>query len=299
METVYEPMDKILAKIAERRQTNLQNSTGQISQPAERQLHQARPSHSDAGTGSDCDQCNGIGFYRVNVPVGHELFGKAIPCDCMKKARQKRAQAALWDNAGVPKRYAGYTFVRYMEMAGQDPGKQDAIAAIYSYSEDGCLPNPTEPARPYTGIMLHGASGVGKTGALSPLFTASLQAGKQGLWLQYNDFLDSVRRFDVEGGAQLIENRIRHAQSVPLLFIDDLGDPDSKRGASDYANDVLLRVVNHRVDNDLPMLITSNLDPANMAGQFRSRLYRRISECCAVIEVTGAPILALAAAQPA
>ena len=27
-------------------------------------------------------QCNGAGFVRVWVPVGHPLFGQAIPCCC-------------------------------------------------------------------------------------------------------------------------------------------------------------------------------------------------------------------------
>lgn len=229
---------------------------------------------------------------RYNVPFGHARWGKAIPCDCTATERAERANAALWERAGVPGRYGTYTFKRYREMAGDDPGKSAAIQAVATYFKLGYIPNPTQPDRPYRGIMLHGEPGVGKTGLLAPLFTSFLQAGAGSLWLQYNEFLNQMRAFDADGGARLIEERKRQVQTIPYVLIDDLGDPDSQRGATEYANDVLLEVINYRVDRDLPMFLTTNLSPTAVGAQFRSRLYRRIAETCAVIEVAGGQILA-------
>jgi hypothetical protein len=39
-----------------------------------------------------CPDCEGAGYYKLAVPVGHPDFGKLFPCACLIRAREQRAQ---------------------------------------------------------------------------------------------------------------------------------------------------------------------------------------------------------------
>ena len=42
-----------------------------------------------------CDKCQDAKFVRVNLPVDHSEFGKAIPCDCASNESDEQAVAKL------------------------------------------------------------------------------------------------------------------------------------------------------------------------------------------------------------
>ena len=40
---------------------------------------------SESNSPPECDICGDFGWVRLEVPVSHAYFGKAIPCDCQYK----------------------------------------------------------------------------------------------------------------------------------------------------------------------------------------------------------------------
>ncbi len=196
-----------------------------------------------------------------------------------KVAEQRRVRS-VFTGAGVPERYAAFTFESFVGLAGADPGKSAAIAAIRGYFDKGIVETP---AGQRNGIFLYGPSGVGKTGSLSPLFIALLKQGHSGLWIQYNDLMAEMRRF--EDG--MVDERMDACKRVEYLFIDDFGDPAAQKAATDYARDVVFRIIDHRVSNVKPLLITSNLTLADIENLFHARIARRIKTGCATIQMGG------------
>lgn len=192
---------------------------------------------------------------------------------------QRRLRSAF-TGAGVPDRYAAYTFESFVGLAGNDPGKREAIAAIRAYFDKGAVETP---AGPRNGIFLFGPSGVGKTGSLSPLFVTLLRQGHSGLWIQYNELMAEMRRF--EDG--MVDERMDACKRVEYLFVDDFGDPAAQKTATDYARDVVFRIIDHRVSNCKPLLITSNLTLADVESLFHARIARRIKTGCATIQMGG------------
>lgn len=246
-------------------------------------LHEERLAQHRAGQLSFCD-CQ-AGQFRRAFTMKRDGQHISIP-ELVKQAKadaKERNREALWSNAGVPPLYADYTFAGYVEKAGGMAGKDEAIKAIKEYFYNG---HTAGSEYPLTGIFLWGDPGVGKTGALSPLFTHLVKGGNSGLWIQYNDFLDDMR--DFESGN--VRGRMDACKSVDYLFIDDFGDPGAQKSATDYARDVIFRIVDHRVNNNLPMFITSNLGPAAIADQFHKRIARRLAKICATIKVSGNPL---------
>ena len=128
-----------------------------------------------------------------------------------------------------------------------------------------------------------GQPGVGKTGVLSPLFLELVHQGHTGLWVQYNDLMAAMRRF--EDGQ--VEARMDACKQVEYLFIDDFGDPAAQRIATDYARDVMFRIVDHRISWNLALFVTSNLTISDLADQFHARIARRLVAGCAVVQMGG------------
>jgi DNA replication protein DnaC len=197
----------------------------------------------------------------------------------METQRQER----IFQNAGIPARYAAYTISGFERIAGADPGKRDAIAAIRHYDQHG---HALQSGEQRSGIMLWGAPGAGKTGSLSPLFTELVRRGATGLWLQYNQLMADMKKF--EDGQ--VDARMTACQVVEYLFLDDLGDPAASKVATDYARDVLFRIIDYRTSRNMPIFITSNLSPQELADQFHQRIARRIISACATIHMGGKPL---------
>jgi len=199
--------------------------------------------------------------------------------DLPRRMEAQRLES-MFRSANIPERYSAYTIAGFERIADGDPGKRDAITAIRQYDELGYA---VQDGAQHAGIMLWGPPGVGKTGSLSPLFTELVRRGASGLWLQYNQFMADMRRF--EDGQ--VDARMEACQTVRYLFLDDLGDPAAQKAATDYARDVMFRVIDYRTSRNMPLFITTNLSPKDLAEQFHARTARRLLSACAIVHMTG------------
>jgi DNA replication protein DnaC len=78
--------------------------------------------------------------------------------------------------------------------------------------------------------------------------------------------------------------RVRDCQRAKLLVIDDLG----AEKASEWTQERLYSVVDHRYANCLPLLVTGNMPPRQLADQTGDRVASRLAEMCEVVPMTGA-----------
>lgn len=75
----------------------------------------------------------------------------------------------------------------------------------------------------------------------------------------------------------------RILESRNLLIIDDLG----AEKPSEWVAETLYRIINHRYENELPVVITSNLSLDQLAQRLGDRTASRLAELCNVVELTG------------
>jgi DNA replication protein DnaC len=97
------------------------------------------------------------------------------------------------------------------------------------------------------------------------------------IFTRMTDLLDDLRPGD---GARA---RVRDCQQADLLVIDDLG----AEKASEWTQERLYSVIDHRYAACLPLVVTSNLPPAEVAAQAGERTASRLAEMCAVVPMTG------------
>lgn len=227
-----------------------------------------------------CD-CAAGRAYAKYLGHSHMTIGEEIAQ--AQKLADERRRSRIFANAGVPRRYEEYTFGSYAALAAGTTGKEKALAAVRYYHDHG---QAFDGERTYPGLFLWGEPGVGKTGALSPLFVQLIRNGQGGLWIQYNDLMAGMRNFE-DGN---VDQRMHDLKTCDVLFIDDFGDPAAQRMATDYSRDVVFRIVDYRANHFLPMLITSNLGPQAVVDQFHARIARRLADACLMVKVAGPPL---------
>ena len=212
-------------------------------------------------TESVCPECGGAGFLRRDLALGHPEFGKAIPCRCVLSESEEERTARLqrYSSLGPLTRL---TFANLIDRGrSMNPRDQEQFRRL------------VVDARAFAGqpegwILIHGASGAGKTHVAAAIANACLGQGCPALFVVVPDLLDHLRAAynpDSEIGYDALFDQVRNA---PVLILDDLGT----QNATAWAQEKLFQVLNHRYNAQLPTVVTTNLELENIEERTRMRL---------------------------
>jgi DNA replication protein DnaC len=130
-------------------------------------------------------------------------------------------------------------------------------------------------------LLLVGVTGTGKThqayGALRALSVSGVScrwrftaAADLYAWLRPRHGMDSEVEF-------------ARYMSAGLLVLDDLGAAKP----TEWNEEINLRLINHRYEHELPMLITSNVPPKDLAHVLGERVASRLSEMATRVVLRG------------
>ncbi|MBR4345994.1 MAG: ATP-binding protein [Oscillospiraceae bacterium] len=132
-----------------------------------------------------------------------------------------------------------------------------------------------------TGLILHGGVGVGKTYAAACIANAVISSGYTCYMTDFSRILHTLSDFKQD--KQLYLDTLN---SYDLLVIDDIG---AERD-TEYANEVVVSVIDSRCKSNKPMIITTNLtadDFFQTEDIRKKRIYSRMLELCIPVECTG------------
>jgi DNA replication protein DnaC len=185
-----------------------------------------------------------------------------ICADCLRADSEREAQESAAaaererirerEARNIPRRYIAATFDSFKPAT---TSQAKALEAVRSHCEDG--------------VLLVGQSGCGKT----HLACAAVSAGPVGgLFVGATELLDDVRRGFDGGGRGLYER----ALTTPLLVLDDIG----QEAVTDWVRDRLYTLVNHRWNEMLPVLVTTNHGPDALAARIGAGTASRIVGLC-------------------
>lgn len=137
-----------------------------------------------------------------------------------------------------------------------------------------------------TGLYLYGPAGHGKTVAAWHLAVKNIQAGRWVKFLSVPNLLAELgRNFNTEAH-RLATRSMEQARVYHVTILDDLGaeQPNERN------REAILGLIDHRVNNERPTIITSNLPPSRMfdaLGDAHGRIVDRIVGSSYVIRVEG------------
>jgi DNA replication protein DnaC len=208
--------------------------------------------------------CDGSGWI-----VGPEEMAR--PCDCRKRKIEKARVSGL--RGTLPKRYQGVSFDRppISDMARR-PGLGQTVASIRELCDD-----IDARLADGDGAWLMGDVGTGKTSLAMIVSKAALEAGKSVAIYSMPRLLARIRRtYDTESGEEGYLSFFDRLTSVDLLHIDDLGA--EKR--TDWVLEQLYAIVDRRYEEELSMVVTTNLDVPDLEEQIGKRTVSRLIEMC-------------------
>jgi DNA replication protein DnaC len=205
------------------------------------------------------DLCDGGGF------VVEEETGVAVPCRC--RATQISRARARSLSAVVPKRFRGVSFDR-APVVDMDPS---VVREVRRYVE--AVEGNLDGGR---GLWFTGDVGTGKTTLAMLVSRAALDAGRSVAIYSLPRLLAEIRKTFDEDADRSYLGLLERLTSVDLLHIDDVG----AERTSEWVLEQLYAIVNARYEDERAMVITTNLDHAELRDQIGERTVSRLIEIC-------------------
>lgn len=129
------------------------------------------------------------------------------------------------------------------------------------------------------GLMLTGPVGAGKTFLAASIANALMEHEKQVLFLVVPDLLDQLRATFKSDESEL--DLLDNAREVPILILDDLG----AHNYTDWTRNRIYSIINYRLNEQLPTVITTNLSLEEMEEHLGLRTTSRLIQACRIFRM--------------
>ena len=201
-----------------------------------------------------CTECGGVGWLTKQVPYGDPDFARLFPCRCKQAelAHKRRADLERLSNLAA---FRDKTFASFDQLV---PGVQAVYQRTLAFAQ-----------RPEGWLTLLGPYGCGKTHLAAAVAHAVLGHGVPVLFVVVPDLLDHLRATFNPESTVSYDERFDLVRNVGLLVLDDLGT----ESATLWAREKLYQLINHRYNERLPTIFTSNVRLEQFDQRIASRMY--------------------------
>jgi len=210
---------------------------------------------------SDCPYCGGLGYVVPDVPATHPGFGRAVVCTCRAAEEEMARQATLLrlSQIGMLQECTFETFLP--DGHGLTPDKQRNLRMAYDTALDYAK-------TPQGWLLFKGGYGCGKTHLAAAIANHRLHMGHPVLFVNTPDLLDHLRSTYGPASETSYDRRFDQVRNAPLLVLDDLGTQSN----TEWAQEKLYQIFNHRYNARLPTIITTNEELEAIEIRVRSRM---------------------------
>ncbi|WP_227766254.1 ATP-binding protein [Zhaonella formicivorans] len=222
-----------------------------------------------------CEICQDRGIYFIN--------GEAVKCSCMKQ----KAINNRFKHADLGKQIQQFTFDKFnlKYYPHIQPPDAETQLTYHQIAQRTLKASKTFVAdvlnnKPTKGILFCGPVGSGKTFLAASIANALITHGKEVLFAVVPDLLDEIRsayfQQPEQGNNELLLTDA--ARKAEILILDDLG----AHNYTEWTINKLYSIINYRVNNGLPLVVTTNLELAELEEKLGLRITSRLLQLCQV-----------------
>ncbi|MGW7001338.1 ATP-binding protein [Streptomyces sp. NPDC054933] len=188
----------------------------------------------------------------VDVAYLRGFFGKQV--------EEQRQRCLDYFNKRAPRRYAG--------------ARPDATATAWASAV-------TVNAEATRSLLVVGPTGTGKTHYAYAVLRAIADTGAPITWAAYTaaDLYAALR----PRAGRDSEAEFEAISKAQVLFVDDL----AAAKLTEWTEEVTYRLINHRYEQCLPGIFTSNVPPAQLRDALGERIASRLTEMCERVVLKG------------
>jgi DNA replication protein DnaC len=241
-----------------------------------------RPGTAFFETMKDCPLCGGSGWR----PIEQEGLRAVALCDCRKT---RRTEEWWMDRARIPRGYRHCNFDQFFDLG--EPSLQMALLKARGFVDRYPLVEK--------GLLLLGNPGVGKTHlAVAILKQLMFQKGVECLFCSYQELLQQIRSSYNPVSLSTESEVLEPVLNMEVVVIDDLG----ANRISDWVEDTVTYILNHRYSDEKTTILTTNLPDTpeetreqSSGGKYRIadtlvdrigvRVRSRLYEMCEVVTI--------------
>lgn len=199
-----------------------------------------------------CERCGDLGYVRLDVAVDDPQFGKMLPCPYCQKGRELRAAAAMTRTSQYCVQLPDKRFDDFQKRGG---AVDKALMAAQRFAEN-----------PQRCLVLWGdKKGTGKTHLCAAAVNRLRERGVPVGFFTAPDLLDLLRGGYARGDYDTLLNGLRN---LDVLALDDMGVEKE----TDWATEKFFQIINHRYNQNLPLLISTNMNPELFEPRLADRL---------------------------
>lgn len=213
---------------------------------------------------TNCPECNGVGYIRHDVPVGHPKFGKLERCS---KARMLITKQSLQADEIDPR--VGLTPDELRNLSW------DLVKKGVNQADRACEVTRRAYMSGHGTVFMYGGYGQGKSLVLKIAVATALNEGKRAAYANLAGVLDDIRIAYDERENKMTElvRRMEWWASLDVLAIDEL----DKVGQTEWARERIFQLLDARyqraVRQEALTVIAANYQSTDeLSGYLKSRI---------------------------
>lgn len=241
----------------------LQAWSRQLSVEREALLQKHKVNPRDLEIWWDCPDCKNTGWLEPE-PAGPDTVHPPRKCHCLIQEEI----GDLYRAAGLTGPLRQQTFDRF-DLTVYPQADREYMRMVLErckrYAELVARGEQQES------LLLMGDVGRGKTFLASAIANVSVAAKRSVVYFTFAEFLDLVRMHKFDDDEQYREG-VGRLLEADLIILDDLG----AEKITEFVAQELFTVINHRMNRQKPMVVSTNLEPGELEDSYGPRIASRL-----------------------